>query len=165
MNYVTVQWKLLTLFHCDHMEELLLRKHWNLPVWKHWILNVQSFTPRFKPVYVPSGPAPEPVWVVSGCGEGSVIRRVGRIVPAALQGHRLVDVCTCVRPFCSCATSVCCTKRPHFPPDGPFAKSQTHYVFDLDLHCCCSFKRHTVAGSFCFRCFRAGRGLALEDVH
>lgn len=79
----------------------------NLPVWEHWILKVQSFTPWFKPVYVQSHLTPELLWLVPRCGEGSAVRRVGCIVSAALQGQTLTDVCRYVRSLCSYATLSC----------------------------------------------------------
>lgn len=38
----------------------------NLPVWEHWVLNVQSLTPRFKPVDVLSRLSPECLGTVPG---------------------------------------------------------------------------------------------------
>lgn len=117
----------------------------NLPIWEHGILNVQSFPPRFKPAYVPSHLTPEFLGVVPGCGEGSAVRGVGRILPAALRGEVLLDTCRRMRSSCTFASLLlllcCCTESPQFPPECPLplnmsAVTQAHQVFYLEVHRC-----------------------------
>lgn len=118
-------------------------QHWNLPVWIHWILNVQSFTPRFKPVYVVSHLTPELLGVVSRRGESSAVSRVGCIVSAGVRGEILVEVCRRKRSCCPFATLLCSRNSPQLPPECPLALkggavTQAQKVFYLEVHCGCS---------------------------
>ena len=125
--------------HTWHME--------HLPVWEHWILNVQSFTPRLEPADVLSRLSPERVGAVPGWGEGSAVQRVGRVAPA----ERLVAARRCVRSRSSAATLLLLLRggnRPQRPPGGPpavegGAVARAEEASHLEEHRCSGF-------CFCF---------------
>ena len=125
--------------HTWHME--------HLPVWEHWILNVQSFTPRLEPADVLSRLSPERVGAVPGWGEGSAVQCVGRVAPA----ERLVAARRCVRSRSSAATLLLLLRggnRPQRPPGGPpavegGAVARAEEASHLEEHRCSGF-------CFCF---------------
>lgn len=114
---------------CSPNKQMLQRQtRRNLPVGKHWVLNVQSFTPRLKPFDVVSNITPESVGVVPCHGESSAVRRVRRMVSAALLAEIVLGMCRrAVR---------CCFQ---FVPGNPVARKlgagiQAQNVFHLEVH-------------------------------
>lgn len=108
-----------------------------LPVWEHWVLNVQRFGPGLKPVDVLSHLSPVGLRLVPRCGEGSAVHRVRRVVPAAPRGDRLVFVCRCTRPCSSCDTLLC-RNSPKFPDKCPLPLhgSPADEVLHVGVHRC-----------------------------
>lgn len=113
----------------------------DIPVRKHWILNVQSFAPRLEPADVPAHLSPVGLRLVPGGGEGSAVRRVRRTVPAALHGRALGSVCRCKR---SSATLPGCLwrKTPPFSPQSQRGAAQD--ASHVRLHRCCETLSHSL---------------------
>lgn len=146
MREVAVTHRLFTTFHSNsptqHLTPAVLQftcsSHWNLPVWEHRILNVQSFTPRLKPVYVAPHVSPKLFRVVPGRREDSAVRSIRCMLSAALRGEVRLKTPRCF----TCISLCCCTESPSKPPECLLPQDRSaviqalDWVFYPEKHCC-----------------------------
>lgn len=96
------QFALLIMCRKSHIVAKTLSE--NLPVWKHWVFNMQTFAPRLKPADIFSHLTPETFRVVPCRSESSAVSAVGCIVPAALYSKKSMPSCSCMRSCCAQAS-------------------------------------------------------------